>query len=118
MKKKSSYIGNNKVFVLSLGFLVILVAMGILIPSPFGEVTKNLTTNITKDFGWFYLLLVTGILFYLLYLFLSPIGQIKLGNPNSKPEHSTTSWIAMMFSAGMGIGLIFYGRRNLLVTML
>lgn len=97
MKEKTSYIRNNKVFAFALGLLVVLVAMGILIPSPFGEVTKNLTANITKDFGWFYLLLVTGILFYLLYLCLSPIGQIKLGNPNSKPEHSTASWIAMMF---------------------
>ncbi len=109
MKEKSSYIRNNKVFIFPLGLLVVLVAMGTLIPHPFGEVSENLTNSITKDFGWFYLLLVTGILFYLLYLCLSPIGQIKLGNPNSKPEHSTASWIAMMFSAGMGIGLVFYG---------
>ncbi len=109
MKEKSSYIRNNKVFIFPLGLLVVLVAMGTLIPHPFGEVSENLTNSITKDFGWFYLLLVTGILLYLLYLCLSHIGQIKLGNPNSKPEHSTASWIAMMFSAGMGIGLVFYG---------
>src|SRR5699024_9361153 len=68
-----------------------------------------LTGQITTKFGWFYLLLVTGILFFLFYLIVSPIGQIKLGNPNSKPDHSTRSWVAMMFSAGMGIGLVFYG---------
>ena len=37
------------------------------------------------------------------------MGQIKLGEPDSKPEYSTGSWIAMLFSAGMGIGLVFYG---------
>ncbi len=83
--------------------------MGIFIPTSFGNVTENLTSRITTNFGWFYLLLVTGILFFLFYLIVSPIGQIKLGNPNSSPDHSTPSWIAMMFSAGMGIGLVFYG---------
>lgn len=109
MKEKSSYIKTNKVFSLSLAVLLLLVAMGILIPTSFGNVTEYLTSRITTNFGWFYLLLVTGILFFLFYLIVSPIGQIKLGNPNSTPDHSTPSWIAMMFSAGMGIGLVFYG---------
>lgn len=109
MKEKSSYIKNNKVFSLSLAVLLLLVFMGIFIPTSFGNVTENLTSRITTNFGWFYLLLVTGILFFLFYLIVSPIGQIKLGNPNSTPDHSTPSWIAMMFSAGMGIGLVFYG---------
>lgn len=109
MKEKSSYIKTNKVFGLSLAVLLLLVAMGIFIPTSFGNFTKKLTLNITTNFGWFYLLLVTGILFFLFYLIVSPIGQIKLGNPNSTPDHSTGSWIAMMFSAGMGIGLVFYG---------
>lgn len=72
MKEKSSCIRNNKVFAFALGFLVVLVAMGILIPHPFGKVTKNLTANITKDFGWLYLLPVTGILFYSI-LFVIPM---------------------------------------------
>lgn len=109
MKEKSSYIKTNKVFSLSLAVLILLVAMGIFIPTSFGNFTEKLTLNITTNFGWFYLLLVTGILFFLFYLIVSPIGQIKLGNPNSTPDHSTSSWIAMMFSAGMGIGLVFYG---------
>lgn len=40
---------------------------------------------------------------------MSPLGQIRLGRPHSRPEYLTVSWIAMMFSAGMGIGLVFYG---------
>ncbi|MCR5237774.1 MAG: BCCT family transporter [Lachnospiraceae bacterium] len=42
-------------------------------------------------------------------LMLSPAGKIRLGDPGSRPEYSTVSWIAMLFSAGMGIGLVFNG---------
>ena len=42
-------------------------------------------------------------------LIFSPIGKLKLGKPNDKPEFNTVSWFAMLFSAGMGIGLVFYG---------
>lgn len=59
--------------------------------------------------GWYYLLLVTGIVFLCGFFIVSPIGQIKLGDPKSKPEHSNISWFAMLFSAGMGIGLVFWG---------
>ncbi|SUK81275.1 Glycine betaine transporter OpuD [Staphylococcus aureus] len=46
----------------------------------------------------------------LLYIpYFSPIGKLKLGKPNDKPEFNTISWFAMLFSAGMGIGLVFYG---------
>ena len=45
-----------------------------------------------------------------MYLFnFSPIGKLKLGKPNDKPEFNTVSWFAMLFSLGMGIGLVFYG---------
>lgn len=99
----------NRVYALALGISLALVLLGIVIPGPFQMGTDALRQAITTNFGWFYLLLVTGILLFCLFLIVSPIGQIRLGNPNSQPEHSTTSWIAMMFSAGMGIGLVFYG---------
>ncbi|MBG9982821.1 BCCT family transporter [Aerococcaceae bacterium DSM 111020] len=102
--------GKSKgVYYASLGILLVLVALGILIPEPFQHITEQLRNSITNDFGWFYLLLVTGIFLFCIYLIVSPIGQIKLGDPDSRPEHDTMSWIAMMFSAGMGIGLVFYG---------
>lgn len=109
MGNKNSFIKKNKVYIGSMSILLLLVIAGIVIPGPFQNFTNNLTQQITRKFGWFYLLLVTGILIFLFYLIVSPIGQIRLGNPNSRPDHSTKSWIAMMFSAGMGIGLVFYG---------
>ncbi len=59
--------------------------------------------------GWFYLLIVLLLVGVCLILLLSPAGKIRLGDPGSRPEYSTFSWIAMLFSAGMGIGLVFYG---------
>lgn len=87
----------------------ILVLMGVAIPKQFQKFTANLRDAITVNFGWFYLLLVTAILLFCIFIIVNPVGQIRLGNPNSKPEHNTVSWIAMMFSTGMGIGLVFYG---------
>ena len=97
----------TSVFIGSLIVSLILVALGF-VPG-YGEVAKNWRALLGTDFGWFYLLLVTLIVLVCGFFVLSPMGQIKLGEPDSKPEYSTGSWIAMLFSAGMGIGLVFYG---------
>ena len=55
------------------------------------------------------MILTTVIVFFCIFLIFSPIGKLKLGKPNDKPEFNTVSWFAMLFSAGMGIGLVFYG---------
>lgn len=99
----------TKVFQLSLVIIFVLVLLGLFVPQQFQNISFYLKNLLTTSVGWFYLLLVTGILIFCVFLIVSPIGQIRLGNPTSRPEHSTTSWIAMMFSAGMGIGLVFYG---------
>lgn len=109
MQEKLKQTSKNPVYLFSLGILLLLVALGIIIPDGFQQWTEQLTNLITANFGWFYLLLVTGILIFGVYLAISPMGQIRLGEPDSKPDHSTRSWVAMMFSAGMGIGLVFYG---------
>ena len=54
------------------------------------------------------MILTTVIVFFCIFLIFSPIGKLKLGKPNDKPEFNTVSWFAMLFS-GMGIGLVFYG---------
>lgn len=48
-------------------------------------------------------------LIFCLALIISPFGKIRIGGDKAKPEHSTISWMAMLFAAGMGIGLMFYG---------
>ncbi|QGH35593.1 BCCT family transporter [Gracilibacillus salitolerans] len=97
------------VFYISICILSMLVIAGIIIPNVLDEITSNIQAFFSDAFGWYYLILVTIVLVICLYLLISPVGRIKLGNQDEKPEFSRPTWIAMLFSAGMGIGLVFYG---------
>jgi len=61
------------------------------------------------NFGWVFILSSFGFLAFSVYLAVSRYGRIRLGGDDERPEFRTISWVAMMFSAGMGIGLMFYG---------
>ena len=65
--------------------------------------------TVVGDLGWFFVLTVTGMVFFALWLGFSPMGNIVLGDPDEDPDYSMTSWFAMLFAAGMGIGLVFWG---------
>jgi len=65
--------------------------------------------GIANTTGWFFILVVNICLGYAVYLLFSRYGKIRLGGPDQKPEFSILGWFAMLFSAGMGIGLLFYG---------
>ncbi|MFP3668795.1 BCCT family transporter [Priestia sp. SIMBA_032] len=97
------------VFYISVAILALLVLVGVTMPATLENVTSNLQDAITNTFGWYYLIVVTLFVIVCLYLLVSPIGRIKLGKEEDKPEFSRPTWIAMLFSAGMGIGLVFYG---------
>ena len=62
-----------------------------------------------QGLDWFFVLIASGFVVFSLWLAMSRFGNIPLGRDGEEPEFRTTSWIAMMFSAGMGIGLMFYG---------
>src|SRR5690606_1478911 len=64
---------------------------------------------IVHSAGWFYVLSVALFLLFVVYLAASEFGRIKLGPDHSEPDYSYGSWFAMLFSAGMGIGLMFFG---------
>ncbi|APH05408.1 glycine betaine uptake BCCT transporter [Bacillus weihaiensis] len=72
-------------------------------------VTTNIQSFIIEKFGWFYLLTATFFLIFAISLIFSKYGNIKLGKDTDEPEYSYLSWFAMLFSAGMGIGLVFWG---------
>lgn len=59
--------------------------------------------------GWFFVMTINLILIFVIYLLLSRYGDIRLGGHDAEPEFTTLGWLAMLFSAGMGIGLLFYG---------
>lgn len=64
---------------------------------------------ITRQFGWLLILIVQGFLLFCVYLIMSRFSIIRIGGADAKPDFSRLSWFAMLFSAGMGIGLLFYG---------
>jgi choline/glycine/proline betaine transport protein len=69
----------------------------------------QLNDAITSTVGWWYILVTTGFVVFALYCGFSKVGSIRLGRDIEKPEFGFVAWLAMLFSAGMGIGLVFYG---------
>jgi choline/carnitine/betaine transport len=73
------------------------------------EVSTSLLTGTMHNLGWAFVLAASGFVVFALWLAFSRYGKITLGREGEEPEFRTVSWVAMMFSAGMGIGLMFYG---------
>ena len=69
----------------------------------------NLRSWITIHFDWFYTISVDVILLVCFWIIISPMGKVRIGGKDAKPDYSYPSWFAMMFAAGVGIGLMFYG---------
>lgn len=103
MKKVTS------VFWITLAITLILSLWGVLAPKGFENISGTIMNYISIHFSWYYLLIVTLFVLVCLYLIISPYGKIRLGKKDDRPEFSYASWFAMLFSAGMGIGLVFYG---------
>lgn len=74
-----------------------------------GDLFTTLNDVVTAGVGWWYILAATSFVLFAAYCGLSRIGNIRLGHDDEKPEYGVLSWFAMLFSAGMGIGLVFYG---------
>ncbi|MFG2099789.1 BCCT family transporter [Micromonospora echinaurantiaca] len=88
---------------------VLFVLWGILATDNLASVTGTALDWVVSVFGWVFVLGSAGFVALSIWLALSRYGRIKLGRDDEKPEFSTVSWVAMMFSAGMGIGLMFWG---------
>jgi len=100
---------NPPVFFISAALILAFVLFGALFPEQAGRAFDALQAKIVHDFGWFYILAVAIFLIFVIFLMLSRYGDVKLGPDDSEPEYSYLSWFAMLFSAGMGIGLLFFG---------
>ncbi|MCR4902304.1 MAG: BCCT family transporter [Butyrivibrio sp.] len=96
-------------FWIALIAVILLVILSLVFSTSIENYTGQIREALSYNCGWFYLLMVLLLVGVCLVLMLSPAGKIRLGDPGSRPEYSTVSWIAMLFSAGMGIGLVFYG---------
>lgn len=100
---------NNMVCYVSMFLSLAVIIVGVLYPEEFISRMTGLFDILSKDFNWIYLGVVTGYVVFLLYLALSKFGSIKLGPDGCEPEFSLYSWIAMLFSISLGVGIIFFG---------
>jgi glycine betaine transporter len=98
------------VFWVAAGISAVFVAWGILFTDNLAAVFDAvLWSFLVPNFGWVFILSSFGFLAFSLYLAFGRYGKVRLGGQDEQPEFRTVSWIAMMFSAGMGIGLMFFG---------
>ncbi|ODN53807.1 choline transporter [Acinetobacter sp. 51m] len=100
---------NPNVFISTVAIIAIFLALVVFAPDAFSVFTQQLNQWITTSFSWFYVLSVAIFIILLAYIALSDMGKIKLGPEHSQPKYSSASWFAMLFTAGMGIGLMFFG---------
>lgn len=100
---------NPPVFFGSAGLILAFVIFGAAAPDAAGTLFKAVQGWITETFGWFYLLSVAVFVVFSAGLAFSQHGRIRLGPDDSRPDFSYGAWFAMLFSAGMGIGLMYFG---------
>ncbi len=97
------------VFRISLLLVVALALVAGLAPGPFETVTSAALAAVIEHAGWMYLLIVFLTLAFLGYLAFGPFGRLRIGGRDAEPEFSGPAWLSMLFAAGMGIGLVFWG---------
>lgn len=97
------------VFLGSASVVLAFVFVGALMPEDFKAGADAALGWVTTYFGWFYLLSVFGFVLILVYLAFSKYGEMRIGPPDSTPDYSFFSWVAMLLAAGFGVGLVFYG---------
>src|SRR5215210_3619785 len=96
------------VFYIMVAISAVFVFAGVFFTDPFGSALATVVGYITDYLGWMYMLMTSFSLGFAIWLALSRYGKIRLGRPDDKPEFGRFAWFAMLFQAGMGIGLVFW----------
>ena len=100
---------NRKVFFSASMLIIALMIFTAFSPESANQVFSQSQKIIVDNGSWFYVLTVAAILVFVIYLGMSNYGSIKLGPDHALPDYSLTTWLSMLFAAGMGIGLMFFG---------
>ena len=100
---------NKPVFITSSILIIGFIVFGAFFTETAGALFSYLQSFITTNFGWFFILLMNVALVFCIYLIASRYGDIRLGQQTERPQYSLGSWIGMLFSAGIGIGLVYWG---------
>ena len=89
--------------------VMVFVAFAIIAPDTANAFFDSIQSSVVSTFSWYYVLIAAAFVVFCLYVGYSKFGDIKLGKDDDEPEFSNLSWLALLFAAGMGIGLVFYG---------
>jgi len=100
---------DRTVFGVTAGIAIAFLVWGFVSTSSLATASNKALTWVMEDTGWLFVLTASAIVVFVIWLAASRYGDIPLGRDDEEPEFRTVSWVAMMFSAGMGIGLMFYG---------
>ncbi|MGY3439135.1 MULTISPECIES: BCCT family transporter [unclassified Marinovum] len=100
---------HNPVFLISSMSIVAFVAYALVAPTQAAEFFGWLRPALTSTFDWFFLWAANIFVIFCLFLIVSPWGKVRLGGRDAKPDYGYLGWFAMLFAAGMGIGLMFFG---------
>lgn len=100
---------HNPVFAISAFLAVALVVMVMLFQQQAAVIFGDLRTWITSTFDWFFMIAANIFVLFGLGLAVSKLGRVRLGGPDAKPRYGYPGWLAMLFAAGVGIGLMFFG---------
>lgn len=100
----------NAIFISSILICIVIMFFAILFPAFFEDLANTIKNFISENLGWWYTALMTSFVIFIVWLgFFSKYKEVRLGADNGKPKYSFRVWFAMLFSAGMGIGLVFWG---------
>lgn len=99
---------HNPVFVISASLILLFVAWALVFPVAASQTLGSLRSSILNGFDWLFLSASNLFLVFALALIVLPVGKIRLGGEDATPDFSNLSWFAMLFAAGMGIGLVFW----------
>ena len=108
VSKKKYFDVDPRVFWPSAALIVLFITITLSVGEPMHEIFAGIQDSISENAGWFFVLAVNFFLIFVLVMAGSRFGNIRLGGRMAKPEFSTGAWFAMLFSAGMGIGILFW----------
>ena len=100
---------HNRVFVVSALASAIFIVLTLLFPERAGNAFQSIVAFSTGTLDWYFMILVDFFILFCLALVVLPYGSVRLGGADARPDHSYLSWFAMLFTAGIGIGLLFFG---------
>ncbi|MGY4877097.1 BCCT family transporter [Vreelandella aquamarina] len=100
---------HGKVFTISSLLIVLFVVLTLAMQDQVGPIYQLMFDFLTKNLGWFFIFSANVFVVLCLFLIVSPLGKIRIGGADAKPDFTYTGWFSMLFAAGMGIGLMFYG---------